>query len=51
MLIDLGDALIGRKEPGDLDRARQTYQESLEVFTEMGAPGYIRVLEKRLGEL
>ena len=50
-LIDLGDALIGRNEPGDLERARETYQQSLDMFTEMGAPGYIKVLEERLGEL
>ena len=47
-LIDLGDALIGRNEPGDLERARETYQQSLDMFTGMGAPGYIKVLEERL---
>jgi tetratricopeptide (TPR) repeat protein len=47
-LIDLGDALVGRNEPSDLDRARQNYQQSLDMFTEMGAPGYIKVLEERL---
>ena len=36
---------------GDLERARQTYQQSLDMFTEMGAPGYIKVLEERLGEM
>jgi tetratricopeptide (TPR) repeat protein len=50
-LIDLGDALIGRNEPGDRERARETYQQSLDMFTEMGAPGYIQVLEERLKEL
>jgi len=50
-LIDLGDALLGRNEPGNHERARQTYRESLDMFTEMGAPGYIKVLEKRLGEM
>ena len=52
----LGDAavdaaLVGRNEPGDLERARETYQQSLDMFTEMGAPGYIKVLEERLGDL
>jgi tetratricopeptide (TPR) repeat protein len=47
-LIDLGDALIGRNEPGDRERAQETYQQSLDMFTEMGAPGYIKVLEERL---
>ena len=50
-LIDFGDALIGRNEPSDLDRARQNYQQSLDMFTEMGAPGYIKVLEERLTNL
>jgi tetratricopeptide (TPR) repeat protein len=50
-LIDLGDALVGRNKPGDLERARETYQKSLDMFTEMGAPGYIKVLEERLGNL
>jgi tetratricopeptide (TPR) repeat protein len=50
-LIDLGDALAGRNEPSDLERARETYQKSLDMFTEMDAPGYIKVLEERLGEL
>jgi len=50
-MIDLGDALVGRDEPGDLERARETYQQSLDMFTEMGAPGYIKVLEERLGNL
>ena len=50
-LIDLGDALVGRNEPGDLERARTTYQQSLDMFTEMGAPGYIKVLEERLKKM
>ncbi|HSG26671.1 MAG TPA: hypothetical protein VLA32_11190, partial [Anaerolineales bacterium] len=50
-LIDLGDSLVGRNEPGDLERAQGIYQQSLDMFTEMGAPGYIKVLEERLREL
>jgi tetratricopeptide (TPR) repeat protein len=49
-LIDLGDALIGRNEPGDLDRAREAFRQSLDMFTEMGAPGYVKVLEERLAD-
>jgi tetratricopeptide (TPR) repeat protein len=48
-LIDLADAVTCRKEPGDIERAREIYQQSLDMFTEMGAPGYIKVLEERLG--
>jgi tetratricopeptide (TPR) repeat protein len=47
-LIDLGDVLLGRDEPGDHERAEEAYRQSLEMFTEMGALGYIRVLEDRL---
>ena len=50
-LIDFADALISRNDPGDLERAHETYQQSLDMFTEMGAPGYIKVLEERLGDL
>jgi tetratricopeptide (TPR) repeat protein len=49
-LIDLGDALVGRDEPGDMQHAKETYQQSLDMFTEMGAPGYIKVLQERLGD-
>ncbi len=48
-LIDLGDSLLGRDLPGDREQAERVYRQSLELFTEMGAPGYIQVLEQRLG--
>ena len=47
-LIDLGDCLLGRDLPGDREQAEQVYRQSLEMFTEMGATGYIKVLEERL---
>jgi tetratricopeptide (TPR) repeat protein len=47
-LIDLGDALIGRNGSGDRERAEKAYREALEMFTDMGAPGYVKVLEERL---
>jgi hypothetical protein len=50
-LIDLGDALVSRSEPGDRERAMQAYQQSLELFAEMGAPRYIDVLNERLAGL
>ncbi len=48
-LIDLGDCYLQRGLPGDDDLAHVAFHQSLELFTEMGAPGYIRVLEERLG--
>jgi hypothetical protein len=50
-LIDLGDAFVRRNEPSDLESAEEAYQQSLNMFTEMGARGYIKVLEERLGDL
>ena len=50
-LIDLGDVLTYRSESGDRERACITYQQSLDMFTEMGMPVYVKVLEERLGEL
>jgi hypothetical protein len=47
----LADALIHREEPGDQELARQHLQQSLDMFTEMGAPGYIKVLEERMENL
>jgi hypothetical protein len=32
-----------------MEKTQETFQKSLEMFTEMGAPGYIKVLEERLG--
>jgi tetratricopeptide (TPR) repeat protein len=49
--IDIGDSLIGRDLPGDREEAMKVYRQSLEMFTEMGAPGYIQVLEERLGRM
>jgi len=47
-LIDLGDALIGRDGPGDREKAQETYQQSLNLFKEMGARGYIKVVNASL---
>jgi DNA-binding SARP family transcriptional activator/tetratricopeptide (TPR) repeat protein len=47
-LIDLGDIYAQRNQPGDPERAREAYQCSWDMFTEMEAPGYIQVLRQRL---
>jgi predicted ATPase/class 3 adenylate cyclase len=47
-LINLGDVLQGRDETGDREKAKEAFSQSLEMFKEMGASGYIRVLEERL---
>lgn len=50
-LIDLGDIYSQRNKPGDLERASDAYQQSLEMFSEMEAAGYIQVLHQRLEAL
>jgi predicted ATPase/class 3 adenylate cyclase len=50
-LIRVGDALRGRDGTGDGERARQTYQQALDLFTEMGADGYAQALHRRLESL
>ena len=50
-LIDLADALAQRAEPGDQEIARQHLRQSLDMFTQMGAPGYVKVVQERLQAL
>ena len=46
------DLLTACKTPKDRkELAEKAYQQSLDMFTEMPAPGYVMVLEERLGEL
>jgi class 3 adenylate cyclase/tetratricopeptide (TPR) repeat protein len=47
-LIDLGDAYLGRNDPGDKELAEKAFQQSLDMFTEMPAPGYVKILEERI---
>jgi tetratricopeptide (TPR) repeat protein len=47
-LINLGDIYTQREQPGDSTRAREAYQQSLDMFSEMEATGYIQVLRLRL---
>jgi hypothetical protein len=42
---------MGRDSPGDRERARMAYKQSLKMVTEMDAPGYIQALEERLRDL
>jgi tetratricopeptide (TPR) repeat protein len=51
LYLNWGDAYASRRQGGDLDRAKQLYHQSLDLFTEMGADGYVKVLEDRLGKL
>jgi len=50
-LIDLGDALIQRDGTGDRERARQHLDNSLQMFTDMAASGYVNVIQERLKHL
>ncbi len=50
-LINLGDIYAQRDQPGDSARAREAYQESLDMFSAMEATGYVQVLRQRLQAL
>lgn len=43
-LIDLGDVVLNWDRPGDHEQAAKACLQSLEMFTEMSASGFIRVL-------
>ncbi|MFU8772768.1 MAG: ATP-binding protein, partial [Anaerolineales bacterium] len=47
-LLEWGDVCAARAAAGDLDKARELYQQSLDMFSEMGAHGYVNVLTKRI---
>lgn len=49
--INLGDALRERDSPRDREQARQVYQQALDLFAQMGADGYVQVVQKRLETL
>lgn len=49
LVTDPGYTLLNRGGFGDREWLEQAYRQSLGMFTEMGAPGYIRVHEERLG--
>jgi tetratricopeptide (TPR) repeat protein len=49
--VDWAEALIARGEPDDTNQARQMLQESLEDFKDMGANGFVRMIEDRLSAL
>jgi tetratricopeptide (TPR) repeat protein len=50
-LLEWGDVCVARRAVGDEDKARKLYHQSLEMFSDMGADGYIRVVRKRLEQL
>jgi predicted ATPase/class 3 adenylate cyclase len=51
LLLEWGDVCLARGAAGDLDKARELYQQSLVMFTEMGADGYVRVVSERMDAL
>jgi tetratricopeptide (TPR) repeat protein len=46
--VDWAEALIARGEPEDITQARKMLQESLEDFKDMGADGFVNMIEDRL---
>jgi tetratricopeptide (TPR) repeat protein len=51
LYLDWGDAYASRRQVEDLDRAEQLYHQALNLFTDMGADGYVKVLEDKLSKL
>jgi class 3 adenylate cyclase/tetratricopeptide (TPR) repeat protein len=49
--LDWGDAYVARGKPGDRKQAEQLYRRSLAIFNEIGADGYLEVVESRLDSL
>jgi tetratricopeptide (TPR) repeat protein len=47
--VDWGEALLKRGEPEDVKRASEIIQESLLDYQDMGADGFVKLLEERLG--
>jgi class 3 adenylate cyclase/tetratricopeptide (TPR) repeat protein len=50
-LLEWGDVYVARGAAGDVDKAREQYNQSLELFTQMGANGFIRLVQERLDNL
>lgn len=49
--LDWRDVCVARGEAGDLERAKELYHQSLEMFTQMGADGYVKVVHERIAAL
>jgi tetratricopeptide (TPR) repeat protein len=47
-LLEWGDVYLSRGEVGDVEQARELYRQSLDIFTHMGADGYVRVVSERI---
>ncbi|MGC9320549.1 MAG: ATP-binding protein [Armatimonadota bacterium] len=50
-LFVVGDCLHERNGPGDQERARQAYQQSLALFNEMESEGHAQAVRQRLASL
>lgn len=50
-LLMLVDAHIARESPGDPEQAKGHHHQAVELFEEIGAPGYIVVARERLSTL
>ena len=51
MLLSLADVHTGRGEPSDFTRAQSLYSLALDLFTKIGAPAYVKIIEERLASL
>jgi predicted ATPase/class 3 adenylate cyclase len=50
-LCDWGDVYVSRGEPTDLEAARKLYNQSMEIYDDVGAAWYKEQIEKRLDKV
>ncbi|MFW6042568.1 MAG: tetratricopeptide repeat protein, partial [Chloroflexota bacterium] len=50
-LLELAEIYRRRRKSGDRELARAHYTEALDLFTDMGATGYVEVIQARLSQV
>jgi hypothetical protein len=50
-MVEWAEAMLARDEPGDGEKALEMLGEALREFAEMGAEGYVSIVEERLEAL
>jgi class 3 adenylate cyclase/tetratricopeptide (TPR) repeat protein len=50
-LLELGDVYVSLNAEEDFNRAQSRYRKSLDMFSDMGADGYVEVVKERLHDL
>jgi tetratricopeptide (TPR) repeat protein len=48
VMVEWADAHLKQSDPGDIEKARQMLKETRKEFEDMGAEGYVSIVEERL---